>query len=146
MGTTIENNSEKQHMSGYIDYIFNLIYISENMVILNKNDHILNFITKCEEKYESAQLISFFDSTSLYHYDATLRLLANVIFERVPHAESIELDSIPSMSQFKAWLAALTKIDIFTLLYFLDKRAYINIKNPLHFDYMIDVIYTLKVI
>lgn len=130
----------------YMGYIYDLIYESENMILFNKNRRLFNFIDKCRKNYDNAQVLLIFDKNTLSNYDAALRSFANIIFERVPDDFEIELNKTPSMKQFKSWIISLKETELFTVLYFLKKYGYINIGDELHFEFIINVFYTLRVL
>lgn len=136
----------ESHIPNYIEYIFNLIFITENLVILNKNEDMFKFIGRCQAQYANGQVLSMFDQNTLLGYDATLRLLANSIFERVPSDEQIKLDNTPSIEQFKAWIKGLQEIDLYVMLYFLNKRGYLDLKADDKLEFIINVLLTLRVV
>ncbi len=137
---------KKAHIPNYIEYIFNLIMITENFVILNKNEDMFKFIAKAQQKLTDATPINLFDEKTLITYDTTVRLLANAIFERVPKDEGVDLDDTPSLDQFRAWIRGLKDIDIFVLLYFLTTRGYIILDSDDQFDFIISVILSIQVL
>lgn len=142
----MEKETQTMQMPNYLEYIFQLIYITENLVMLNKNEDLFKFINKCKELYANGKVVSIFDGNTLISYDATLRLFANAIFERVPVEEGIKLNNIPSFEQFKKWFASLEDIDVFAILYFLNKRGYISLSEEDKFEFIINVLFTLRVV
>lgn len=136
---------ENSNMKNYSEYIFNLIFVDDNLVILNKYERLLAFIDKCKDLATKGQMISLMDKNTLVTYDTTLRLLANVVYERIPSYEDIELDNVQDFEEFRKWLATIDDISKYTLISYLNDRGYINVESEEDLQFMINVLETVKV-
>jgi endonuclease III-like uncharacterized protein len=136
---------ESSNMKNYSEYIFNLLFIDDNLIILNKYERLLAFVDKCKEMTANSQLVSLMDKNTLVTYDTTLRLLANVIYERIPAYEEIELDNVQDFEEFRKWLATLDDVSKFALVSYLNDRGYINIEDDEDLQFMINVLETVRV-
>lgn len=108
----------------YLEYIFNLIYINENMNILNTNENLFVFMEHCTEFYDNGRPFNLFDQELLVSFETSIRVLAHIIFERIPKDEQIELHELPTLRQFKTWIKNLTPVDFYNILFCLKKRIY----------------------
>jgi len=136
---------ESSNMKNYSEYIFNLIFVDDNLVILNKYERLLAFIEKCKDMATKGQMVSLMDKNTLVTYDTTLRLLANVIYERIPTYEDIELDNVQDFEEFRKWLATIDDVSKYALISYLNDRGYINVDSEEDLQFMINVLETVKV-
>jgi hypothetical protein len=137
---------DKKNVPNYLEYIFDTIIVAENFILENTNIELLEFIEKVEKYTANAVPCNMFNKTDLLLYDTTIRLLANLIFELIPDDEGIILNDTPSLKQFKGWLGSLGMVDLSVLLFFLIRRGYLIVEDDKKFEFIINVIYTVRVV
>ena len=126
------------------DYIFSLIIQEENMGLLSiKNKKMVKFFEKVYSLDDKVVAINLFDQQTLIVYDNTIRLLAHLIFEKVPEEFNIHITKTPSAEEFKKWLASITNNDYVSIIYFLSDIYLLNLEED-KLIYMLNVYHTNK--
>jgi hypothetical protein len=131
-------------MKDYKEYMLNLVSVYENLILLNKNENMFNFIHRCRKFQGTSQVMNFFDKDTLAVYDTVVRLLANTLFERIPAEEELPLDDLPKIEEFRSWAGSLSYTEWYVLLYFLYTRGYLELQEDENLQYMINVHRTLE--
>jgi len=127
------------------DYIFGLIIKYNNLDIISfKNNEITEYIEKLYTIYNSCNGINIFDEQSLNMYDQSVRLLAHVIFEKLPTVYEIDIDTIPEYNDVINWLDTLSLEDYILILYTLNKLKLMDVSTDDKISYMLDVYLTIS--
>ncbi len=127
------------------DYIFGFIIKHNNIDIINfKNKEIDEFMAKSYTIYDSCQGINIFDQQTLLMYDQSIRLIAHVIFEKLPTEYNIELADTQTYDDIINWLSTLAIEDYILILYTLNNLKLIDISTDEKLSYMLNIYLTIE--
>lgn len=128
-----------------IEYIFDLIISELNLVLFNDTQNqLMAFKRDCYAALDRSKMINMFHKNTLLSYDTSLRLFANIIFEKIPNERDLELTQMPEFEEFQKWFAQLEFDDFVLLCFFLKDQLMLELKNSEDLQFIINVFITNK--
>lgn len=126
-----------------IEYIFDLIINDLNLTLFNDDlTDLMKFRKTCYEANEKSKLLNMFHKETLLAYDTTLRLFANIIFEKIPNERNLELETIPKIEEFKTWFGSLEFDDFILICFTLYDQQMMQFKTDEDLQFIINVYVT----
>ena len=125
-----------------IEYIFDLMINDLDLNLYNDSiEKLLKFRTKCKAAMDKAVMMNIFDEKTLMAYDTTLRLFANLIFEKIPEEREIDIEP-PEFEDFRKWFNSISPDDFFLLCFNLYDQQMIEFKTEEDLQFIINVYFT----
>lgn len=125
-----------------IEYIFDLIINDLDLNLYNDSiENVLKFRSQCKEAMDKAVMINIFDQKTLLAYDTTLRLFANLIFEKIPADREIDIEP-PEFDEFRKWFNTISPDDFYLILFNLYDQQMIDFKTEEDLQFIINVYFT----
>jgi hypothetical protein len=126
-----------------IEYIFDIIVNDLNMVLFNDNlNTLMDFKNKCYAALDKSKLINMFHKNTLSAYDNSLRLFANILFEKIPTDRGFKLETLPEFEEFQYWFGSLEFDDFILICFLLQDEKFLKIDNIEELQFIINVYIT----
>jgi hypothetical protein len=125
-----------------VEYIFDLIINDLDLNLYDDNiESLLKFRTTCAAAMEKAVQMNIFDQKTLFAYDTTLRLFANLLFEKIPADREIDIEP-PEWEDFRKWFSQLSPDDFYLILFTLEDQQMMDFKTEEDLQFIINVFFT----
>jgi hypothetical protein len=128
-----------------LNYIFDFIINEFNLILFNDNQtDLLAFRDDCYKVFETGSVMNLWDKNTLTAYDNAVRLLASLIFEKVPDEENLDIGEAPDLEDVKLWLSSLQFDDYILILAYLEDHNLIKIESEEDLQFLVNVYITNK--
>lgn len=126
-----------------IEYIFDLVINELDFNLFNDNlGSLMAFRQECITCQDKSKLINMFHPNTLLAYDTSLRLFANLLFEKIPNERNITLTNIPEFVDFKKWFGSLEFDDFVGICFMLKDQQMVDIKTAEDLQFLVNVFIT----
>lgn len=126
-----------------IEYIFDIIANDLNLILFNDNlNNLMEFRKGCYEAMEKSKIMNMFHKNTLTAYDNSLRLFANILFEKIPSDRGFELETLPEFEEFQYWFGSLEFDDFILICFLLQDEKLLKIDTLEELQFIINVYIT----
>ena len=133
-------------MNNYLDFIIYFIANQVNCNIYYNSKDLQIQLNRCYNTYDNIKILNLFDKETLLTYDYILSELYYLLTDFIPITYKIADSASRNIDkdEFNEWFSNLDLSEIFTILFFINKKKYIDMSDDDTFDIIISSVKTIK--